>query len=101
MYQIGLSSCGKTLDESLFAACQASGIGRIELSGDRGDFDTMDLSELARLSRTYWIKLHSLHLPFSAGRGCWIDVSAPQTADDAVAYYETLIREGSAVGITR
>ncbi len=63
--KIGLSSCGKMMDEALFCAYHEAGIEAIEISvGRENVLDGVDLSEVVRLANKYGVELWSYHLPF-------------------------------------
>ncbi len=63
--KIGLSSCGKIVDEALFAAYAQAGVEAIEISvGRERVLEGVGLSEVARLARKYGVDLWSYHLPF-------------------------------------
>lgn len=63
--KIGLSSCGKTMDDALFAAYAEAGIDAIEISiGRERVLEGVDLSEVARLAKKHGVELWSYHLPF-------------------------------------
>ena len=96
MYKIGLSSCGKALNEALFAQYAEQGIEAIEISPQWPDYKTLNYEELKRLSDKYGIELWSYHLPFQVP-----DIS---TADapwrlNSVEYMCEHIKQASLIGI--
>ena len=96
MFKVGLSSCGKALDESLFAAYARQGIDAIEISPNWPDYKTLDYGKIKALADQYGITLWSYHLPFQVP-----DVS---TADSAwrlcsVEYLCETIKQASNIGI--
>ena len=97
--KLGLSSCGKPLCEDLFAKYKESGIIAMEVSLNGSDYDTLDLSELRRLSEKHGVELWSLHLPFSPFDR--IDISNPELANATVAYFAELIKRGADIGIDK
>ena len=42
MYKLGLSTCGKTVDENLFKSYSEAGIKAMEISMNREDYDSFD-----------------------------------------------------------
>ena len=98
MYKIGLSSCGKVLDEQLFRDYAQNGIGAIEISPVWNEYKRVDYHSLHKWSQQYGVTLWSYHLPFpttdicSTNRGLRIC---------SVEYLCELIRKGSDTGITK
>lgn len=100
MYGIGLSSCGKKLDEELFCKYKAAGINYIEISfSDTDAQETLDLEKIKEYAHKHEIILWSAHLPF--GPFSEIDISVPSLADFTVSYYCGLIEKYAKVGINR
>ena len=96
---IGLSSCGKELNEELFKSYSENGISLMEISAGKEASDVLDFSELAVLSKKYGVKLWSLHLPFCPFE--IIDISNPEIAESTVEYYIGLIRKAAKAGIDK
>ena len=99
MYPIGLSSCGKCLNESTFASYARAGITAIEISANPEELPSLPLIEIANHAQRYGIKLWSYHLPFTPFKE--IDISQPHLADHTVSYFKELIRKATAIGIRR
>ena len=98
MYQIGLSSCGKPINEQLFADYQANGISVMEISLGYEATAKIDYELIGSMSKKYGIEV-SQHLPFMPFD--IIDISNPTLADFTVDYFASLIDKGVAIGITR
>ncbi|MBR4941264.1 MAG: sugar phosphate isomerase/epimerase [Clostridia bacterium] len=96
---IGLSSCGKPLNEERFKSYGENGISCIEISCDKNATDKLNYKELDDLSKKYGVRLWSLHLPFCPFE--IIDISNPLLADSTVDYYIGIIRKAAAVGIDK
>ena len=64
MFPIGLSSCGKILNEALFRAYRESGISHMEISPKTEAYDTLDYRSIAAWAKEYGVTLWSFHLPF-------------------------------------
>lgn len=99
MYTIGLSSCGKPLNEALFAAYVAAGIEKMEISPPMGEYATLPYEELALWAKQYGVELWSFHLPFMPFSE--LDISLPSLAETTVAYLRRLIDKGAAIGIKK
>ncbi len=99
MFQIGLSSCSKPLDEQTFASYARAGITAIEISPKAEEHDTLDLGAVAALAERFGIELWAYHLPFLPFQK--IDISKPQLAEYTVTYFQRLIRKATAAGIKR
>ena len=98
MHQIGLSSCGKILNEQLFADYANAGIDAMEISLGGRDYKFLDYKALGAYARTYGITLWSYHLPFQI-----TDLSAPHTdwRICALEYFSELIKHASDIGIRK
>ncbi|MCQ2471100.1 MAG: sugar phosphate isomerase/epimerase [Clostridia bacterium] len=99
MYKLGLSTCGKTVDENLFKSYSEAGIKAMELSMNSEDYDVFDYENALRLSQKYDVELWSFHLPFMPFNE--LDISAPSLKNDTVSYLKSLIEKASSIGIKR
>ena len=97
--KIGLSTCGKNIDENLFKAYAESGISCMELSHEKSTIDKLNYASIADLSKKYDVCLWSLHLPFCPFDE--IDISNPSIADQTVKYYIETIKKAAAIGIEK
>lgn len=59
MYNIGLSTCSKIIDDKLFLDYSKSGISDMELS--EVSYDNFDYKKVKKLSKEYGVNLWSLH----------------------------------------
>ena len=96
-YELGLSSCGKELNEKLFAEYQKNGITKMEIS--ERYYENFDFKEVARLSQKYGVELWSLHLPFYPEEILDISSTNEQWRRDTIEKYKELIVQGSKIGI--
>lgn len=94
---IGLSTCGKVMDEALFRAYRDAGISMMEITTSAAKYPEINYSQLGALSREYGITLWSFHLPFDPFEE--LDLSRPELADHTLAYFEALIQKAAAIGI--
>ena len=99
MYKIGLSSCGRLIEEKDFIEYQESGINAIEVSVGLDHCNNIDFKRLLELSKKYEIDLWSFHLPFSPFSK--LEISEKELADGTVAYFGELIQKASDVGIDK
>lgn len=101
MYRIGLSSCGKVIDEKLFASYASAGIEAIELSVRTIDYVLPPMAVLAEYSKRYGVELWTCHLPF--GPGSEVDMSSPDAAvrKNTLERHKELIRRASDIGIDK
>ena len=97
MYKIGLSSCGKTINEALFAAYAAAGIDVMEISPGMDAYASLNYEEMAALSRKYGVEIRSFHLPFMPFDK--IDISRPELAEASIAYLSELMERAASIGI--
>ena len=98
-YELGLSSCGKTLDDKLFCAYKENGITKIELS--KNDYSQMDLKEVESLSKKYGVQLWSLHLPFMPFKEIDISSTDEDLRASTIKKCKDLIEKGAQIGIKR
>ena len=95
MLKIGLSSCGKALDEELFSSYSKSGIDNMELSMKLEGYITLDFCKVRALAEKYGINLWSFHLPFEAD----IDISNPEYSKSTIETHKDLIKKAAAIGV--
>lgn len=99
MYKIGLSSCGKTLNRSLFEKYRAAGIDCIEISPSFEEYKTVDYKAIKKYSDENNVSLWSYHLPF------WypdvLDISSPDEniRTSSVEIMSELIKKAADIGI--
>lgn len=96
-YELGLSSCGKTLNDKLFSDYKANGITKIELS--KNDYSSTDFDELLALSQKYGVKLWSLHLPFMPFDKIDISSLNEDLRKSSVDLCKLLVAQANKVGI--
>ena len=100
MLEIGLSSCGKALDDAFFGGCSKAGIKHIEIStGSIKEADLVQWQDIKSLADKHAVNLWAYHLPFYPFS--IIDPSREELADFTVKYFSELISKASAVGVKR
>lgn len=97
MFSIGLSSCGKELEEKLFADYKEAGITHMELSADAEILEELDFDKVKALADKHGIVLWSMHIPFSPF--FFLDPSDPEKQEVTLAYFRWCIRKGAGIGI--
>lgn len=101
MYTLGLSSCGKPLNEALFRSCHEAGIKAMELSpsGAIDDFAALEYENIKKWAQTYDVTLWSYHLPFAPFDR--IDISRKELRAGTVEAFKEMIGKGAAIGIDK
>ena len=96
MLKIGLSSCGKKLDEQLFADYANAGIEAMEISPHWADYKFLDYHALKTYADRYGVTLWSYHMPFQT-----TDIANSDRAWRlcSVEYMCELIKQASNIGI--
>ncbi len=98
MYKIGLSACGKVMDDKLFQAYRDAGIDAMEVClSDEKEYPFIDYGALYRYAKEYGVELWSYHLPFSGE----IRIDDRKFAKETVAYWQELIKKAADIGIPR
>lgn len=97
MFPIGLSSCGKILNEALFRAYRESGISHMEISPKTEAYDTLDYKSIAAWAKEYGVTLWSFHLPFLPFDR--LELSKNSLNKATAAYFKELIAKASDIGI--
>ncbi len=98
MWNIGLSTCGKTVDEELFRQYAEAGITDMEVSVGYLDLQ-MDLPSVKRWADAYGIRLWTYHLPFAPFEE--IDISALDASlrNTSLEHLTAHIRLAAEIGI--
>ncbi len=99
MYQIGLSTCGKNINDDLFRNFRDAGLSAMEISTAPENHLKLDWNSISEMSKRYNIKLWSYHLPFQPFEN--LDVSVKGLAKNTVAYFSELIGRACDVGINK
>lgn len=98
MLNVGLSTCGKVVDEKLFADYKKAGITHMEVSmGDKNQ--SFDYKFIKECAKKYDINLWSFHLPFCPFEE--LDLSKKELAKQSLCCYEELIKKGTDIGIDK
>lgn len=99
MYRIGLSTCGKFLNEDLFKECSKTGITEVEISLYPEEYAYIDYNLLRVFAERFNVNLWSFHLPFSPFSE--IDISNKEICKASIRYFEELIKKATDIGIER
>jgi len=98
-WEVGLSSCGKEINEDLFKAYKAAGIKYMEISLDANGVEDFDLKEAKRLADQYGVILWSYHLPFTHDSNSDISTLDEEVEKASVERQKRFIRLAGEVGI--
>ncbi len=99
MFEIGLSTCSKIIDEKLFIQYREAGISAMEIAQPYDKYSSLNYEEIYSLSQKYGIRLNSFHLPFAPFNT--VDISNPATQKSTVEYHTELIKKAAAIGIEK
>ena len=99
--KIGLSTCGKAVDETFFNECKGAGISVVEISLRSEEYDVFDLKEAKRLADIYGIELWSYHLPFCPFSAIDISSLDEDLRRKSVIYLSSLILQAGSCGIEK
>lgn len=101
MYKVGLSSCGREIDEALFAQYRSAGITALEISMGKEGYKTFDYEAAKKHADQYEIELWSMHLPFAPFEEIDISSLDNKLRKQSVEYLSGLIKEAGSVGIDK
>ena len=101
VYAIGLSTCGKEINEDLFRAYREAGITCAEITMNYDRYPDADYRQIARDAQIQGISLTSMHLPF--GPFHQIDISSTDEfiRSSTIVYLTRLMVKASQAGIHR
>ncbi|MBQ2963611.1 MAG: sugar phosphate isomerase/epimerase [Clostridia bacterium] len=99
MFEIGLSTCSKIIDENLFLQYREAGISAMEIAQPYDEIDLINYNEISSLSKEYGIRLNSFHLPFAPFNT--VDISNPSAQAGTIEYHTQLIKKAAAIGIEK
>ncbi|MBP3308738.1 MAG: sugar phosphate isomerase/epimerase [Clostridia bacterium] len=99
MLKIGLSTCGKVIDEALFASYREAGIECMEIATAPELYPTLDMKNIRALADRYGITLWSYHLPFMPFDR--LDISRRELTDYTKKYLSELALRAGDVGIDK
>ena len=99
MYQVGLSTNGKEVNEELFVQYERAGIGAMEVALSEDKYADFDYDTLKIWADNHNVKLWSLHLPFRP-----IENVNPAAFEESVRkgtteYYTDIIKKAARIGI--
>jgi len=97
METIGLSNCGKAVNEQLFIDYAEAGITAMEISRPTEEYESLDYESMIAWGNRHGVTLWSCHLPFMPFDT--LDISAPHLAAGTVARLMELIRRGAGAGV--
>lgn len=99
MYQVGLSTNGKAVNEELFIQYEKAGIKAMELALGEEQYLSIDYEKLKIWADSHNVKLWSLHLPFRPTESVNLAAYENEIRESTVAYYTEIIKKAAKVGI--
>lgn len=97
--RVGLSTCGKLIDENLFREYHLAGISDMEISTAHDKYARLDYQKLLEWSKQYEVNLWSYHLPFIPFEE--IDISRKSLQRQSLEYLSELIKKATDIGIDK
>lgn len=101
MYKIGLSCLSFDLTEDTFQKLAQNDIGALEINVPLAQHNSLELRQLAELSRRYHVELWSYHLPYMPFREVDISSADPELRAKTVALFTRLIEKAADVGMDK
>lgn len=103
VFEIGLSSCGNSLDEALFNGYAENKIKYIEISPRQNSetYNNLDYKTIKRLSFKYGINLWSFHLQFVPFEDLEISSASEEIRKKTIKTFTRQIEMGSDIGINK
>ncbi len=99
MFEIGVSTYAKTIDENLFSQYREAGISAMEIAQPYDKISSINYEEISSLSKKYGVRLNSFHLPFAPFDT--VDISNPSAQEGTIEYHTSLIKKAAAIGIDK
>lgn len=99
MYQVGLSTNGKVVNEELFINCERAGIKAMEIALDEDKYADFDYDTLKIWADRHNIKLWSLHLPFRPIERVNLAAFEDSVRNGTIEYYTDIIKKAARIGI--
>lgn len=99
MFEIGLSTCSKRIDENLFLQYREAGISAMEIAQPYDEIALINYKEILSLSEKYGVRLNSFHLPFAPFNT--VDISNPTAQESTIKYHTQLIKKAAEIGIEK
>lgn len=95
---VGLSTCGKIINEELFKQFADNNITHMEISVAAEEYKNLDYKAIKAYAEKYDVTLWSFHLPFSPFETT--DISRKHLKYKTIKYFNELIDKASDIGIT-
>lgn len=99
MYQVGLSTNGKIVNEELFIQYEKAGIGAMEIALDEDKYADFDYGTLKKWADSHNVKLWSLHLPFRPADKVNLASLEDEERKGAIEYYTDIIKKAAKIGV--
>ena len=99
MYQVGLSTNGKIINEELFIQYERAGIKAMELALGENEYIDFDYEQVKVWADKHNVKLWSLHLPFRPIEKTNFASDEENIRTGAVKYFTEIIKKAAKIGI--
>lgn len=99
MYQVGLSTNGKVVNEDLFINYERAGIKAMEIALDEDKYADFDYDTLKIWADRHNVKLWSLHLPFRPIERVNLAAFEDSVRNGTIEYYTDIIKKAARIGI--
>ena len=99
MYQVGLSTNGKIVNEDLFINYERAGIKAMEIALDEDKYADFDYDTLKIWADRHNVTLCSLHLPFRPIERVNLAAFEDSVRKGAIEYYTDIIKKAARIGI--
>ena len=99
MYQVGLSTNGKIVNEELFVQYEKAGIKAMEIALGEDEYISFDYKQLKLWADKHNVKLWSLHLPFRPTDKVNLAAFEDSVRQETIEYYSEIIKKATKAGI--
>ena len=99
MFDIGLSTNGKTINEELFFQYEKAGIRAMELAIEEDKYETFNYEMAKKWADNHNVQLWSLHLPFRPTEKVNFASNDELVRTNTLEYYTNIIKRASKAGI--
>lgn len=98
MWKLGMSSCGRELNEETFEGYAANGVKAMEVSPSLQQLETVDFSEVRKMAERSGVELWSFHLPFFPFETNNIASFDKELVKNSKAYLSEIIKKAAQTG---
>jgi sugar phosphate isomerase/epimerase len=98
-WRLGMSSCGRRLDEKTFECYAENGVCSMEVSPSLAQLENLDYENTRKLAEKYAVELWSFHLPFCPFEILNLASFDKKLVSDSTEYFSELIKKSGNIGI--